>query len=293
MENDIASRFFLGDYWTGWRRWIAWLFCISFIILIGVLRTETDVELAFASIGLLPVLSIAWIGGKRNGVLMAFFASFIWIMADLITDRQFSAQWIPWANAATRLATYSLVAILAAKVRLEYEVTHDYATHDALTGLLNRRAFLTIGNSEVTRSKRYGHPMAVVFLDLDDFKILNDSIGHAAGDAALQLTAKTLITTLRKNDQIARLGGDEFAILLPEIGFDESVEAANKISHAANRALTEFSSVTASVGVAWFREADGNFSDMLNAADQLMYKVKANGKGTICAESICINKNKD
>ena len=66
MENDIASRFFLGDYWTGWRRWIAWLFCISFIILIGVLRTETDVELAFASIGLLPVLSIAWIGGKRN-----------------------------------------------------------------------------------------------------------------------------------------------------------------------------------------------------------------------------------
>lgn len=269
------------DFWTGWRRWIAWSVCISSIFAFGALRTQTDVELAFASFGLLPTLFIAWMGGRKNGLIMAFLAAAIWVVSDIVTGRQFSSTWIPWANAATRLVTYSLVVVLISEVRIQFERAKEHAMRDELTGLLNRRAFLEIGNLEVVRSKRYTHTLSVIFMDLDNFKQLNDSNGHDAGDAALQAVAKALLTTLRSNDQVARLGGDEFAILLPEIGYDDAIEAGNKLSGAVNGALGMFPNVTASIGVAWFGEINLAFPEMLKAADELMYEVKASGKGNL------------
>lgn len=174
--------------------------------------------------------------------------------------------------------TYSLVALLAAQARLQFERERQNATQDALTGLQNRRAFLEIGASEVERSKRYAHPLAVVFLDLDDFKQLNDTKGHDAGDVALRATAGALLGALRSVDRVARLGGDEFAVLLPEIRYDAAVEAGRKISIAVNNALGDFPPVRASIGVAWFEEVDRAFPAMLKAADELMYEAKESGK---------------
>lgn len=148
--------------------------------------------------------------------------------------RQFSVSWIPWANAATHFITYGLVTILAAQVSLQLKRERELATTDALTGLQNRRAFLDVGESKIERLKRYARPLSVVFLDLDNFKQLNDTKGHDAGDAALQVTAKALLGALRTSDRVARLGGDEFAILLPEVGYDEAVEAGRKIFVAVN-----------------------------------------------------------
>ena len=281
MHKLNTSDLLHANFWGGWQRWATWSICIGMIFLLGALRTETDVELAFASLALFPVLVIAWIGGKRNGLLMAFFAAAIWVVADVVTVRHFSSSWIPWVNAITRFATYSLVALLVAKVHKQLEREYELATCDALTGLKNRRAFLDAGAFEVERSKRYAHALSVVFLDLDNFKQLNDTKGHDAGDAALQVTAKALIDTLRSNDRVARLGGDEFAILLPEIGYDEAVEAGRKISVAVNSALRDFSPVTGSIGIAWFGEIDRTFPAMMKAADELMYEVKKSGKGDI------------
>jgi diguanylate cyclase (GGDEF)-like protein len=130
---------------------------------------------------------------------------------------------------------------------------------------------------------RYPHAMAVIYLDLDDFKKLNDSRGHAAGDAALQATAKVLLAALRSSDRVARLGGDEFGILLPETGYDAAVDAARKISNAANAALGAFPPVKISTGMAWFESADRSFPNMLKAADDLMYEVKESGKHDMCS----------
>lgn len=197
MEKVKITNFLLGTFWTGWRRWAAWSICVSAIFLLGELRTVTDADFTFASLAILPVLVIAWIGGKRNGLLVAFLAAAMWTMADMVSERQFSTQWIQWTNAVTRLITYSLVALLAAQVRLQFEREHEHATRDVLTGLTNRRAFLEEGAAEVERSKRYAHPLAVIFLDLDDFKQLNDTKGHDAGDAALRATARALLGALR------------------------------------------------------------------------------------------------
>jgi diguanylate cyclase (GGDEF)-like protein len=278
MEKFGTSDFLLVTLWSGWRRWATWTVCLTAILIPASLQVATDAEFAFASLELLPVLVIAWMGGKRNGLLLAFLAVAIWAVSDLVSEHQFSAPWIPWANAVTRLMTYSIVALLAAQLRRQFEREHELATQDALTGLQNRRAFLETGDAEVARSKRYGRPLAVIFLDLDDFKQINDSRGHAAGDAALRATAMALLGALRSSDQVARLGGDEFAVLLPETGYEAAVETGRKIHQAVNMVLEDFPPLKASIGVAWFEQVDRLFPAMLKAADELMYEVKQSGK---------------
>ena len=283
MKKVRIPNFLLGTFWTGWRLWIVWLICISVFFLIIAFRIATDAEFDFVTLLVLPVLVITWIGGKRNGLFMAILASAMWLAGDIASERQYSAQWIPWVNALTHLITYSLAALLATQVRLQFEREHERATRDALTGLHNRRAFLDVGVSEVERTKRYAHPLAVVILDLDDFKQLNDTNGHDVGDAALRATAGALRGISRSNDRVARLGGDEFAILLVEIGYEAAVEAGRKISIAVNTALQDFPPVRGSIGLAWFGEADRSFSAMLKIADELMYEVKKSGKDNVCS----------
>lgn len=290
MDKVKTTNFLLGTVWTGWRRWVAWSICVSAIFLIGALRTATDADFTFASLVMLPVLVIAWIGGKRNGLIVAFLATAMWTVADIVAERQFTTQWIPWANAVTRFMIYSLVALLAAQVRLQFEREHVLATRDALTGLQNRRAFLESGVAEVERSKRYAHPLTVIFLDLDDFKQLNDAKGHAAGDAALRATAKALLSALRSSDRVGRMGGDEFAVLLPEVGYDAALETGRKISIATNKALKDYPPVKISIGIAWFEAADCLFPAMLKAADKLMYEVKESGKNDMRVQRFAVTE---
>lgn len=118
----------------------------------------------------------------------------------------------------------------------------------------------------------------MAFLDLDDFKRLNDSQGHEAGDRALTAVAKSLAGSLRNTDRLARLGGDEFAVLLPEISHAAAIEAGHKIAAAADVALKQFPPVSASIGIAWFESTESDFPAMLDAADSLMYAIKQEGK---------------
>jgi diguanylate cyclase (GGDEF)-like protein len=280
------SYFLHGTFWTGWRRWLTWVVCISLLLMLGAFRVGTDAQFSLASLSLFPVLFIAWLGGRRNGLLMALFATTLWAIGDFSAEAKFSAAWVPWANTVTHFMTYYLVAVLTAQVRLHFVKEHEQATHDSLTGLINSGAFLEAGATEVERARRYAHPLSVIFLDLDNFKQLNDSRGHDAGDAALRATAQALQSSLRSNDRVARLGGDEFAVMLPEAQYDESVETGHKICAAVNAALREFAPVTASIGVAWFENADRAFPEMLKSADELMYEVKMSGKGKICSRHI-------
>ena len=234
MHLSMPLKFLIHEYWTGWRRWAAWLASAIVLALLGVLRAATDAEFAFASLALFPVLAIGWIDGKKGGLLIAVLAAAMWDVGDYVAGRQFSALWIPAANAATRVMTYGVVAVLIAAFREQYEREHIGATRDSLTDLLNRRSFVESGITEVSRAQRYGHSLAVVYLDLDNFKKLNDTKGHEAGDKALLATARAATGALRTSDVAARLGGDEFAFLLPETGFDATKDVGNKLLLVSN-----------------------------------------------------------
>lgn len=255
-----------------------WVFAGITLTLLGFIRTSIEAEYAFASLAIIPVLLVTWAGGFLQGVIASMLAVEMWLLAGLLPQEELNAAWIPLANGVTRLATYVLVAYLTAQVRTLLARETELATRDALTGLLNRRAFFQAGEQEIERSRRHGHRLAIVFLDLDNFKRLNDTRGHSDGDRALKAVAKALTATLRTGDRVARLGGDEFAILIPETDDVEASDAGQRIADAVAAALTDFHPVSASIGVVGFRDATEDFHAMLNAADALMYEIKQQGK---------------
>ncbi len=257
---------------------------MTVIVALGFIRIAADAEYAFASVVVLPVVLVAWIGGRKDGLTFSLLAATFWASTDWFADRQFSAAWVPVLNGLTRLGVYGLVAILTAEVRTLLARERSMARHDALTDLMNRRAFFEAGNAEVERCRRYGHPLGIAFLDLDSFKRLNDRLGHEAGDRALKAVAGALTGSLRNTDRLARLGGDEFAILLPELDFEATTETGKKIADAVDTALRKFPPVSVSLGVAWFDSATQGFPAMLGAADALMYEVKRSGKRGVRAK---------
>jgi diguanylate cyclase (GGDEF)-like protein/PAS domain S-box-containing protein len=158
----------------------------------------------------------------------------------------------------------------------EAELRH-MADHDPLTGLLNRRAFGLVLERHLVRVRRYGGGGALLMVDLDGFKRVNDQHGHAAGDELLVTCAEALRERLRDSDEVARLGGDEFAVLLPAGDREEAQVVAGGIVDAIERRT--LGEITASVGVAPVGDAAATPDDLLRGADRVMYGAKRAGGG--------------
>jgi diguanylate cyclase (GGDEF)-like protein/PAS domain S-box-containing protein len=160
--------------------------------------------------------------------------------------------------------------------RLERRLRH-LADHDDLTGLINRRRFQEELERHLAQGRRYGMSGALLLLDLDGFKEVNDTHGHSAGDRVLQAVADALRDRLRESDIVARLGGDEFAVLLPR----EDPEAAGQVSRALEEAIPaevrtpNGTALRVSVGSAPFQDDVQSVDDVLSAADAAMYAAKA------------------
>jgi diguanylate cyclase (GGDEF)-like protein/PAS domain S-box-containing protein len=159
--------------------------------------------------------------------------------------------------------------------RLEARLRHD-ADHDPLTGLLNRRRFEEELDCHAIDCVRYGAHGALLLIDLDDFKPVNDRLGHAAGDTVLRRVAEVLRDKLRGSDRIGRLGGDEFAVLLPRGTADEAEAVAEKIVTALRE--DPKAGITASIGVAGFEGAPHGGRAVLGAADRALYAAKGLGR---------------
>ncbi|MDD2734883.1 MAG: GGDEF domain-containing protein [Desulfuromonadaceae bacterium] len=160
---------------------------------------------------------------------------------------------------------------------------------DPLTGSNNRGYFMERFDAELDRTKRYGGVFCFIMLDLDHFKSVNDTRGHAAGDEALRSLCRVLNSSgLRNTDFFGRIGGEEFAIVLPETKIQEAVKAAERVRGNLENTIVlhegnEFF-ITASIGVSAYRVGDTRES-MLNRADQAMYNAKEIGRNRICVET--------
>ncbi|WP_170304284.1 GGDEF domain-containing protein [Duganella radicis] len=158
---------------------------------------------------------------------------------------------------------------------------------DSLTGLQNRRACLLRGQAEFARMHRTGEQLSLMFIDLDNFKTVNDQFGHKAGDRLLRMTAAELRRVLRHSDFAVRLGGDEFATILP--GTDGAGgRSLAEIVHICLNRLFEIAGfdVSASVGVATFRAVPAHFEEVLQRGDELMYEIKRAGKDGVLQRDV-------
>ncbi|MGE5332619.1 MAG: GGDEF domain-containing protein [Nitrospirota bacterium] len=173
----------------------------------------------------------------------------------------------------------SIGAVLMATDRVRTELEH-MATHDALTGTLNRRAILECCADEHERSLRYKQPFALMMIDLDHFKTINDTHGHQHGDRVLVHFAECTRAALRRADRFGRYGGEEFLVLLPNTTADVALPVAERIRAAlsAGHALD----CQASIGLTHWRGPEDTLDAMLGRADAALYQAKAQGRNQTC-----------
>lgn len=230
----------------------------------------------------IPILVSAWYCGKTQGILVAMAAAVSWIVINLIYKSSGESDAIFSWNAFTRLGIFLLMAYtvsLQAQLRLALERERLKADTDRLTGLLNKSAFRERVEDEMNRARRYNHPLSLAFIDLDNFKQVNDLQGHARGDSLLQQVSETIVNTIRNTDICGRVGGDEFVICFPESGEKQARKAIEKLVEAFDIMTSQSGwQVTASIGVVTCTKVCDTFDALLGKADKLMYVAKEKGK---------------
>ncbi|MEA3413253.1 MAG: EAL domain-containing protein [Pseudomonadota bacterium] len=224
----------------------------------------------------------------------------LWPLAELAAGRQHrfqhgarvsgrdgAAHDIAWRHSRTETGEGGMTVL---SVGLDVSEQRDaerriawLADHDPLTNLYNRRRFQEELQRAIAEAKRYDHEGSLLYLDLDQFKVINDASGHQNGDLVLKAVAKTLLATVRGTDIVCRLGGDEFAVLLPETDAGGAFDTAGKIQTALSELRIgdddQMQGMSASIGIALYPSHGDDMHDLLVIADLAMYQAKDSGRG--------------
>lgn len=253
--------------------WI-WVTCITFVLMITVLNNQLLTSVSLEPLLLLPVVIASWYGNLCTGLSV----SFITAVAILVSyDQALFA--LPTTDALYTALVYlsalSILSILIHNFSTVFKVEEAAAEHDHLTGLLNTRGLTSLLEEEIARSRRYKHPFTIAYIDIDNFKAINDSKGHCEGDVILCKLAKIITKSFRESDYIGRIGGDEFVCLLPETKQPDAKVVFDKLHKNLNKAFrSEDIVVTFSIGVVTFESAPKSTQTALALVDNVMYQVK-------------------
>ena len=237
--------------------------------------THSYYLLEFSPFYLVPVSFFSWFIGKRSGLGVAILSASIWVGIRLRNVPRSVA----FLDAVILSALYISATFMILQLKRLYERERDLSRIDPLTRIANRRALFEAASQAKRLAERNGESLSISYVDVDNFKQLNDSLGHGAGDQVLALAAATIARTLRPSDVVARIGGDEFAILLPGANRDDADGIMRRVEGDLQHAMKECQwPVTFSIGIASFRSPFASVQEMLAAADKAMYAGKRKGK---------------
>ncbi|HET7035027.1 MAG TPA: GGDEF domain-containing protein [Thermomicrobiaceae bacterium] len=231
-------------------------------------------EAAAGFLCFIPIGLVTWRLGRRVGIVISIFAAGCWLTSSLAAGGGVKPVLLAW-NGAARLITFLVVTYLIDELHHRLDETRAVAEQDFLTGIANARAFDHAMQDELLRAHRTGRPFTLAYLDLDNFKRINDRYGHREGDRVLYVVAHALRDCLRQVDTVARLGGDEFSILLVETDAAGARIAMRRVQLALRQLPFK---VTFSLGAVTFNTAPGSVEEMMRLADDAMYAVKRAGK---------------
>jgi diguanylate cyclase (GGDEF)-like protein len=252
-----------------------------FLCLVGALDYFTGTEISFSLFYVFPIALISWASNWKLGAVSSLIGAVLWLGAEFFAGEHYSHPAILYWNTTVRLGIFLLIPYLI-KIGRELEHVSMVARTDFVTGAFNSRYFQERLQSEIERSSRYAHSFTLVYLDVDNFKTINDRFGHSVGDKVLRTIVKNIQQTLRKTDVVARMGGDEFSALLPETDMRAAQVVISKVHESL---LDEMSRnhwpVTVSIGVITFMGIPASTDSALDMVDKLMYEVKKNGKDNI------------
>lgn len=236
---------------------------------IGLAASLTGISLAIYAVLLLLRVMVSLRFGTPDYPALAVEVRRFWLVGTLVTNSAIA---------------FGFMFLSSAKLRMEL-LWH--AQVDELTGLLNRWALTRIATREIARCARAKGVIAVVMMDLDGLKGINDGLGHACGDAVLQAVGRALMETVRAQDAVARMGGDEFCILLPDTGLVEAGMAAERMRSQVDALTVQYRGETvpvrASLGVASSEGSDLSWQSLVEQSDAALYRAKRGGRNRVVA----------
>ena len=269
-----------------WERIPRGLVVAISLLLVGLvflLSYSTRIDLRFSFFYTVPIAMSAWFVGKRAGIFFSFLCAGAWLLEALL-ERLFPSQEWPavfW-NTLFLLAFFLLLSTTLSALHAALKREQEAARLDSLTRVPNRRFFFELAEGEIQRVARYGGAFTVAYMDLDNFKAVNDRDGHETGDRVLVLAAESMRRSLRVSDVLARLGGDEFIVLLPQTGAREADAVFRKLEQRLADVMQEGRwPVTVSIGAATFEKPPVSVTQMLGVVDELMYAAKLQGKNRL------------
>jgi len=230
---------------------------------------------------IIPVLLVTWTEGLAWGIVFVaattgFREATAWVQMPADTP-------MVW-RVLTGLAYLAVLGVAMAGLqtlrRREAQLAR-LVIQDQLTNVLNARAFADRLGQELDRNRRYPRPLALMYMDLDNFKVINDTHGHQTGDAVLRLVADAMRSSVRQADIVGRLGGDEFAVIMPETDAQLADAAAKRLIAGLRTVFKGTPNVTASIGVVSCTATDASTDDLIRRADQAMYDAKKSGKDRV------------
>lgn len=282
-----------------------------------MIRMDERMQTASEQLGLITELGLADLAGKHAmihqlnlqlSVILIIFLAVVtlavfiglslvrdWIFAPLEQLRAAAEQYGA-GNLAHRIPVHAEDEIdkvamtfnqMAATLAQDRQILHELAVHDQLTGLFNVREFHRLLDLEITRAQRYGRSLAVLMIDIDFFKAINDQYGHPAGDVVLRNVAERIRVSLRPSDVSARYGGEEFIVLLPESDAAGAQAMAERLCAAVRASAVRVSPeiqppVTVSIGFALYPQDGAADADLIAGADRALYAAKRAGRNRCC-----------
>lgn len=265
-----------------YNKYLVFLLSLALVLIICTTQYYSGPEVVFSLFYIFPIMLATWKTGIWAGIFLSFSSAFLMLYIEKFLLNLFPNTITPFLNNIFRLIIFLIITYIVSELKISLEKQKELARIDPLTSIANNRAFYEAANMEFEKAKRHGFPISVLYMDLDNFKEVNDRLGHSTGDHLLKMVARTIIKNIRAIDTVARLGGDEFGILLTQTGADSAYVVADKIKEMIMLIMKKNNwPVTTSIGVVSYLKAPESVDEMIKKADLLMYSAKSSGKNTI------------
>jgi diguanylate cyclase (GGDEF)-like protein len=266
----------------GQRQFLGIFASIVLVGALGVVDYLTGNEFSFSLFYLIPISLTTWYVNRLTGIFFSVLSALTWLAADIFVGEIYSFTFIYFWNTMIRFGFFIVTVYLISELHKTQKAVEFLARMDYITEAINSRYFHELLEIELNRSSRYNLSFTLVYLDLDNFKLVNDRFGHDKGDNLIKFIVDGLKSQLRNTDVVARLGGDEFVILFPATGQQEAEVVMSKISRYLEEQLRQkYSFVTFSAGAVTYISTPNSTEEAIKIADELMYSVKNSTKNGI------------